>query len=556
MPSEPADEPGAPPTTAPGTATGDRPPTEVRQPAGDSPVPADDPAARAHPAAGEEPVPADRATTGSGPAPGERAVARGGPPVGRWSPGTLLAGRLAVVAAVAAGVAAALYAYGNRHDYFDLRIYMSAMRWWADGNDLYDYAQPDRVQGALYFTYPPFAALLLRPFAALDVQQTIVLFTVGTVAAVVVTTWWLAAPLAGALRQPRWFVTALAVPLVFLIEPIRETITFGQINMLLIVLVLGDLMFAVPGRRWWGGVGIGLATALKLFPGLFIVYLLVTRRWRAAVVASATAAGATLLAAAVAPRASWQFWTEALWSTDRVGRTDYTGNQSLQGLLSRLSAPELPHRAVWAVLVLLVTAFGLWRAARAARAGDDLGGLVLTGLVAALISPITWPHHVYWFVPAVVVLLCAACDGTRWHDGSEGGELAALRDGGGGQAQEAWGGAGGGPAQAALHGVGGPAQAPLHGGGGPAQAALHGDVERQARGAWGGGLLRRVGLCALAVSVYAVAVFGVVSFIDFGVAATPTDSLDEFLLRNAYVLAALVLLPALPIRRQRLIVEV
>jgi alpha-1,2-mannosyltransferase len=387
--------------------------------------------------------------------------------------GRIRAARIGLVAALTAAVLAALWAYGNRHDFFDLRIYVSAMRWWADGNDLYDYAQPDRVQGELYFTYPPFAALLLRPFAALPLGATIAIFTVGTVAAIVVTTWWVVAPLAEARGWPRWFAAGLAVPLVLLIEPTRETITFGQINMLLILLVVGDLLIAVP-RNWrLAGAGIGLATALKLFPGIFIVYLLVARRWRAAIVASAVAAGATLLAAAVAPRASWQFWTEALWSTERVGRTDYTGNQSLQGLLARLWAPELPSRALWLVLVIAVAAVGLWRAGRAARAGDDLAGMALAGLVAALISPITWPHHVFWFVPALVVLAAAAFA--------------------------------------------------------PSSAR------------------RRVALVALAMAVYAVAAFGVVSFVDFGVAPAPTDTVGEFVLRNAYVLISLVLLLTMPV---------
>ncbi|HYN93042.1 MAG TPA: glycosyltransferase 87 family protein [Pilimelia sp.] len=384
--------------------------------------------------------------------------------------------RVAVVAAVAVVVATALLAYGNRHDFFDLRIYVAAMRWWAGGHDLYDYAQPDRVQGELYFTYPPFAALLLRPLADLRFCVTIALFTAGTVAAVGATTWWLVGPLAGARGWPRWFVAGLATPLVFLIEPTRETVTQGQINMLLIVLIVGDLLLAVP-RRWrLAGAGIGLATALKLFPGIFIVYLLITRRWRAAAVASAAAAAATLLAAAVAPRASWQFWTGALWDTDRVGRTDYTGNQSIQGLLSRLAVPGEAPRWLWLLLVAALAGYGLWRAARAARAGDEVAGLALTGLVAALISPITWPHHVYWFVPAVVVLVGAA-------------------------------------------------------------SAPGADRGRR----WAAGLL--------ACGVYAVAVFGVVSFVDFGAAPEPTDDAGEFLLRNAYVLVSVLLLAALPVER-------
>lgn len=368
---------------------------------------------------------------------------------------TLTVRRAAAIAAAAVAVGVFLWWYGNRHDFFDLKIYMSAMHWWSDGHRLYDYSQPDPVQGRLYFTYPPFAALLLWPFGQIPLGAAIVIFTAGTVVALAVTTWWLVAPL----PQPRWFAAGLAVPLVFALESTRETITFGQLNLLLIVLILADMLFAVPRRSAWSGVGIGLATAIKLFPGIFIVYLLVTRRWRAAIAASATAAGATLLAAAIAPRDSWQFWTSSLWSTDRVGRTDYTGNQSLLGLLSRLTVPDEPPALLWLALVAAVLVAGAWRAARAT---DPVAALALTGLVGALVSPITWPHHLYWFVPAMVVLVAAR----RW--------VAAL-------------------------------------------------------------------------ATFAVSTYGVVSFEHWGGAApAPTDSVIEFLGRNAYVLLALLLLAFLP----------
>ncbi|MEV6816489.1 glycosyltransferase family 87 protein, partial [Micromonospora sp. NPDC051296] len=302
----------------------------------------------------------------------------------------------------------ALYLPNTVHDFFDLKIYMSAMDWWAAGNPLYDYVQPDRVQGELYFTYPPFAALLLLPFSLLKLGATVAIFTGLTLLAVVVTTRWLLDPVIRRHHLPRLLTLVVGVLLVLAVESTRETITFGQINMLLVVLILADLLFAVPRNSRWAGVGVGLAAALKLFPGIFVVYLLASRRWRAAAVAAATATGATLLAAAVAPGDSWRFWTHELWATDRVGRTDYTGNQSLFGLLSRITAPEEPSRLVWLPLVVAVVGYGLWRAARAARARDALTGLTLTGLVAALISPITWTHHIYWFIPAVVILADAA----------------------------------------------------------------------------------------------------------------------------------------------------
>ncbi|WP_174528341.1 glycosyltransferase 87 family protein [Micromonospora maritima] len=334
------------------------------------------------------------------------------PAVAQDEAGGRTARRVVTVLALAA-VLPALYLPGFVHDYFDLKIYMRAMDWWADGHPLYDYVQPDRVQGALYFTYPPFAALLLRPFALLPLGVTIAAFTALTLAGVVVTTRWLVLPVLRRHDLHRVFGLTVAVLLVLAVESTRETLTFGQINMLLVVLILADLLFAVPQGRRWAGVGVGLAAALKLFPGIFVLYLLATRRWRAAAVATATATAATLLAAAVAPADSWRFWTHELWATDRVGRTDYTGNQSLFGLLSRMTAPEEPSRLPWLLLALLVGGYGLWRAARAARAGDALTGLTLTGLVGGLVSPITWTHHLYWFIPAVVVLVDAALDADR-----------------------------------------------------------------------------------------------------------------------------------------------
>ncbi|WFF03214.1 glycosyltransferase 87 family protein [Micromonospora sp. WMMD964] len=327
-------------------------------------------------------------------------------------PGGRTVRRLVAVVALLA-VLPALYLPGLVHNFFDLKIYMSAMDWWRVGHPLYDYVQPDRVQGELYFTYPPFSALLLWPFGLLRLGATVAIFTVLTVLAVVLTTRWLVLPVIARHGLPRTFTLVAAVLLVLAVESIRETITFGQINMLLVVLILADLLFAVPQARRWAGVGVGLATALKLFPGIFIVYLLATRRWRAAAVAGATAAAATLLAAAIAPSDSWRFWTHELWTTERVGRTDIVGNQSLFGLLSRFTAPEKPDRLLWLLLVAAVAVYGLWRATRAARAGDALTGLTLTGLVGALVSPISWTHHIYWFVPAVVLLVDAALSADR-----------------------------------------------------------------------------------------------------------------------------------------------
>jgi alpha-1,2-mannosyltransferase len=312
-----------------------------------------------------------------------------------------------------AGALAGHIWYGNRHHFFDLGIYYRAVRWWADGHTVYSYSQPDKVEGTLGFTYPPFAALLLRPLADLSLVAAQAVFCTVSIAALVATVWFLVAPVAARLGYPTWFGVALALPLVSWLEPVRETFSFGQINFIVTALVVLDLLVAVPRRSRLAGVGIGLAAAIKLTPAIFILYLLLTRRWRPAVTAAVTAVAATLAGAAVMWHDTWLFWTDLLWRPDRIGRGDRVQNQSLMGTLARLAKPDDVNMWLWAVLVALIIGYGLWRARAAALAGDEVAGLTLTGLVGCLISPVTWSHHLQWFIPALIILVDVALD-PRW----------------------------------------------------------------------------------------------------------------------------------------------
>jgi alpha-1,2-mannosyltransferase len=289
------------------------------------------------------------------------------------------------------------------HHTFDLRVYRGAVQWWLDGRPLYEFVRPHTEKG---FTYPPFAVLCLLPVALGTETTATVLLTAVSGLLVVLTTWWLVAPVAARRGLPRGWAVGLAVPLVVAMEPVRETLGWGQIDLVVAALVLTDVVALSRGRRW-AGVGIGLATAIKLTPGLFVVYLAVTRRWRAAAVAAGTFLAATLLAGGIDPSASVQYWTNTQWQTGRVGPPADPNDQSLLGLLARVAAPRPPSTALWAALAGVVLVAGLWRSAWLQRRGDDLAGIVVTGLTACLISPISWVHHLYWVVPAVVVLLDA-----------------------------------------------------------------------------------------------------------------------------------------------------
>lgn len=261
-------------------------------------------------------------------------------------------------------------------------------------------------------TYPPFAALLFTPLTLLDTGSLRTLATAGNLALLVVFVR-LSLRIVGHTRvETAWWASAVVV----WCEPVWTTLRYGQVNLLLAVLVLWDLSRR-PGDRW-AGVGIGLAAAVKLTPALFAVFLLATgvvayRRhrkgpWlRHARVAAGSFVWATLLAAAVLPYDSWRFWTDVVFRTDRAGHAEETANQALRGVLARLLHTPDPG-ALWTAVAALVTAVGLAVAVRAELRGERAWAVVCCAVTALLVSPVSWSHHWVWCVPLVLLLAARA----------------------------------------------------------------------------------------------------------------------------------------------------
>lgn len=288
----------------------------------------------------------------------------------------------------------------------DLMVYRAEGETVRAGGDLYALRT---TEAHLPTTYPPFAALLFTPLTLLDTAGMRTLATAGNLALLVVFVT-LSLRLVGHARvECVWWIAAAAV----WCEPVWTTLRYGQVNLLLAVLVLWDLSRR-PGHRC-AGVGIGIAAAIKLTPALFAVFLLVagvvehTRRgsggrWlRHARGAAVAFAGATLLAAAVLPHDSWRFWTRMVFEAGRVGLVEDTANQSLRGVLARLLHTTEPGTR-WIAAAALAGAAGLAVAVAAELRGRRDWATVACAVTALLVSPVSWSHHWVWCVPMVLVL--------------------------------------------------------------------------------------------------------------------------------------------------------
>jgi alpha-1,2-mannosyltransferase len=253
------------------------------------------------------------------------------------------------------------------------------------------------------FTYPPVSAVLAVPLALMRwrVAQFVWLPMIFVPLAIVV--WISFRPL---LRRARRYAPAVFAVLFVgaaCLTPLNQELHYGQVDIFLVALCLLDCATERP--RWPRGALIGLATAIKLVPGVFIVYLLITGRRKAAAVSALTFAGVTGLTWLIAPGDSATYWTSAVFNSNRLGGNTQAANQSLRGMLLRLFAPAPAPAALWLAAALLV-AIGGFAAARAVhRRGQDMAGIAITGLLAALLSPVAWIHHLCWVVIVIGVLV-------------------------------------------------------------------------------------------------------------------------------------------------------
>lgn len=280
----------------------------------------------------------------------------------------------------------------------DLEVYRSGGYKLLHGIPLY----AGKVEGVwLPFTYPPFAAVLFTPFVLIGAWGGGVVISILSLAALA-----RACQLLVRVRLPdldragQRDATGLLWAAAALAEPITATLGFGQINLLILWLVLEDVL---GGHRRGRGVLVGIATGLKLTPGMFLLFYLVVGK-RAEALRAAVALAATIaLGIVVQPQQGWLYWNKLAYDDTRVGGVAYIANQSLNGVIWRLSGPG-GIRPLWLVLAMVTTGTALWAARRLWRSGEQLSAVAITALGMLLVSPISWSHHWVWALPAAVAL--------------------------------------------------------------------------------------------------------------------------------------------------------
>jgi alpha-1,2-mannosyltransferase len=312
---------------------------------------------------------------------------------------------VAAVAAVAYLVAVATHSLDTMLKGFDLQVYLDGgQQALHHSGNLYHWYYQNHP--GIQFTYTPFAALLFAVGSVLPFHALVALVAaVSTVA--LAATIWIAFRELGWQPMARAGATLLLTGLVFWTEPVQRALFLGQVELVLMALVVWDL--CQPDRRWWKGAATGLAAAIKLVPLLFIAYLLLTRRFRQAAVAVAVFIGTVIIGFAVLPGPSKYWWIDGnFFQASRTGFVGDQQNQSLRGMLTRLAGSVNGSEGLWLAVAIVVGLLGLAAAVMLYNSGRTFAGLMACALTALLISPISWDHHWVWIAPGLAVIIDAA----------------------------------------------------------------------------------------------------------------------------------------------------
>ncbi len=317
------------------------------------------------------------------------------------------------VVSIATLVAAALFALLSLTAYLaDVAAHRGLLLTWFDLNVYNDAGLLTRqLPSILYswqyaygvkFTYTPFAAIVFAGGSFLPWDALHWAMTVASLISVPLTAW-LTLGAMGRRGASRVTVALLVSAIALWIEPVQKALQLGQIEPLLLLLVVWDL--TRDDRRRWKGAGIGIAAGIKLIPVIFIPYLLLSGKIRQGVVAAATFAATIVVGFIVLPGQSASYWlTGYFFKPGRTGGVDSLVNQSLLGFIARQEG-GVPHaESLWESVVLGVLLVGLAGGAILSRSGRPVAGWVLVGITSVLASPISWDHHWVWLVPFLAML--------------------------------------------------------------------------------------------------------------------------------------------------------
>lgn len=300
--------------------------------------------------------------------------------------------------------------------YLDIEIYRLGARAWLNGYEIYggDLTPETPDEGTLPFIYPPIAAIGFVPLTWISGDNAVLVVALLSHLSILVTAYALARSSSYlATRSTVVLLTTVALmPLFTLLEPARDTINYGQINLWMMGLVAADCL--LPRTRWPRGLLVGIAGAIKLTPLGFLLFFLLRRDFRAAAVAALTFSTTVLVGALAAPEDAATWWLDTMLSTGDSFGTTYAGNLNLRAIIAKQDLTGVPLNSLWIIGCIALVALAALGMIYALRTRNVPLAVVINAVAVVLVSPISWSHHWVWAGPTLALLFAMTLR-NRWY---------------------------------------------------------------------------------------------------------------------------------------------
>ena len=228
----------------------------------------------------------------------------------------------------------------------------------------------------------PAALLLQLPLVVIPPQALMPIVT-GLILVLVAVALWLTHRIA----DVEWRWIAWAGPVVYFSYPVVTAISYGSVSVILMtVLILSAWAFQ---EESWSGIPLGIAAAMRLWPGLVIVGFWIAGRRRAAYVAAAVFLVVNVVGLLL-PGATLGGTTDVILA----GAGDWINHNQNASLAALVDGWGLPI-AVPTLIVSCATVWLAWRNRSEAIALTVLGGLVA--------SPLSWPAYFLVTLPILAM---------------------------------------------------------------------------------------------------------------------------------------------------------
>jgi len=245
--------------------------------------------------------------------------------------------------------------------------------------------------GSIGLPWPPFAIVTLVPFALLarlSLPLTKAAWAIGNVA---LFGWCL---VRGYRHAGRWTPVVLAVAAVA--QPLQSNFQHLNINLVLLALVVLAIADLERGREMRAALWIGVATALKGYPGAILLYFLARGRWRPLVAGVTAAVGLTFLVVVPAGLAGAAIVPGYVHLALTAQSTQALAGQSIGGLVARLGG-NVATAVILDLLAVAGVAAVLWRDRASSEPTYQVG---MTAVLAVLLAPLDRLHYYVLAFPA------------------------------------------------------------------------------------------------------------------------------------------------------------